>query len=260
MLKANMSDNQTSENKQIIYEIIMAVLSLIMVAVIILEDSTELSVSMTKLVYYFDMILILVFAADYFVRLALSKNKRKYIKENIIELISIIPFNSVFQALRLVRVVRVFRLIRVLRLFAFLNVFYKKADKFIKTNNFNNILYITCVTIFIGALGISVVENMKFSDALWWSFVTVTTVGYGDISPSTSFGRIIAVILMIVGIGFLGMFTGTIATFFIKKKVQLIGVKEEAIISIKGKLDDFDNLDQTDIDDIYKILKSLKEK
>ena len=57
-------------------------------------------------------------------------------------------------------------------------------------------------------------EKMPFSDALWWSFVTCTTVGYGDLSPETTIGRVTAVILMMFGIGFLGMLTGSITTFF----------------------------------------------
>ena len=56
---------------------------------------------------------------------------------------------------------------------------------------------------------------MDFFDAIWWSFVTTTTVGYGDISPSTNIGRLIAAILMIIGIGLIGSLTSTITTYFI---------------------------------------------
>lgn len=65
---------------------------------------------------------------------------------------------------------------------------------------------------------ISVVGFAITADALWWSIVTCTTVGYGDISPSTLPGRIIAVFLMIVGIGLISMLTGTITTYFTKIK------------------------------------------
>ncbi len=57
-------------------------------------------------------------------------------------------------------------------------------------------------------------EKMTFLDALWWSFVTCTTVGYGDISPSSMLGRIVAVLLMLFGIGLIGMLTGSITTYF----------------------------------------------
>ena len=58
-------------------------------------------------------------------------------------------------------------------------------------------------------------EGKNFFDALWWAIVTVTTVGYGDISPATGIGRVMAIVRMIFGIGFISMLTGTI-TFFCK--------------------------------------------
>lgn len=58
-------------------------------------------------------------------------------------------------------------------------------------------------------------EQMKFQDALWWSFVTATTVGYGDLSPATNAGRIVASLLMLVGIGLIGSLTSSITSFFL---------------------------------------------
>jgi voltage-gated potassium channel len=58
----------------------------------------------------------------------------------------------------------------------------------------------------------------SFGDALWWAVVTVTTVGYGDVSPQTAEGRLIAVVLMFVGIGVISAFTATIASFFVEKE------------------------------------------
>ncbi|MDM8541782.1 ion channel [Desulfococcaceae bacterium HSG9] len=61
-------------------------------------------------------------------------------------------------------------------------------------------------------------ERLSFGDAVWWSFVTVTTVGYGDISPASFGGRIVGIILMITGIGLLGILTATIASLFIEEQ------------------------------------------
>ena len=63
-------------------------------------------------------------------------------------------------------------------------------------------------------------EGQSFPDALWWAIVTLTTVGYGDISPSSLGGRLIGVVLMFFGIGVLGLFTATIAGVFVEKRLR----------------------------------------
>lgn len=61
-------------------------------------------------------------------------------------------------------------------------------------------------------------EINNYPDALWWAIVTATTVGYGDIVPVTPIGRILASIMMLFGIAFIGMITSTITNFFRAKK------------------------------------------
>jgi voltage-gated potassium channel len=70
---------------------------------------------------------------------------------------------------------------------------------------------------------------------LWWSVVTATTVGYGDVSPVTAEGRVIAVGLMLLGIGFVGVFTAAISSeFFDHGRVNHV---EERLARIEAKLD-----------------------
>lgn len=246
-----------SKSLKILYEITMAFFAIVVAVILIIEFTENPTEQIKKLCYWIDTGILIIFVIDYFTRLFLSKDKLVFIRSNIIELIAIIPFNSVFQVARITRLTRLFRLLKIMRLFSFTVIFYKKVDSFIKTNNFHYVIWITFSTLILGSIGISFEEHMSFGNALWWAFVTTTTVGYGDISPVTPGGRIIAVILMIVGIGFIGMLTGTIATYFIKRKEENKKFKNEIIENIKAKLDNFKYLDKEEINDICKVLQSL---
>jgi voltage-gated potassium channel len=81
----------------------------------------------------------------------------------------------------------------------------------------------------------------SYKDALWWAVVTVTTVGYGDRFPVSDGGRLVAVVLMMVGIGLIGVLTATVASFFVQEhtdanKDQLQAAHED----LGTRLDDID--------------------
>ena len=73
----------------------------------------------------------------------------------------------------------------------------------------------------------------SYSDGLWWALVTITTVGYGDITPLTNLGRIIASSLMIMGIGFIATITAAVSSYFISS----FSDKEVTINELGEKLD-----------------------
>ena len=248
------------KNKEFVavYEIVMALLALVVVVILIIELSYNVPLNITIKLSIIDNIILGIFAIDYFSRLFLAKDKLKFFKSNIIDLISIIPFNSVFQSIRILRLSKLLKFTKLFRSGALILKFRKYTDKFLKTNNFNYIIWITLGTLIIGAIGIHFTEGISVGNALWWSFVTISTVGYGDISPQTPIGRIIAGIIMLVGIGFLGMLTGTIATFFLSKNDSSTTFKKQTIEEIKIRLDNFDELNIEDINNIYNVLIALK--
>lgn len=93
--------------------------------------------------------------------------------------------------------------------------------QFLQQENLLKIVLILLMLVIVSAAGIAFFErNMHYSDALWWSIVTLTTVGYGDISPVTTGGRVMAGIIMFLGIGLLGMFTASIASIFVDQKMK----------------------------------------
>ncbi len=194
----------------------------------------------------------------------MAADKKKFIKKNIPDLIAIIPFSSLFRVARLARLTRLIRLSKTMRLFragVWLVRFKDKFKVFIKTNGMIYVVTITvCINLF-GAVGIYFLEDMTLVDSFWWAFVTITTVGYGDISPVTNMGKLLAAVLMLVGIGFIGMLTGTIATFFISEdRKEPQSYRDVTIENIKLRINELEKLSDEDIDSMAAVLKSLREK
>lgn len=97
----------------------------------------------------------------------------------------------------------------------------KKLYRFLERENVINLLIVILFIVLISGFIIAYFEpGVSFPSGVWWSIVTLTTVGYGDISPSTAGGRILAVIIMFFGIGLLGMLSASLATMLISKRLR----------------------------------------
>lgn len=212
----NSVSNAVSKKKRIIYNTFMGLLAVSSVIFAVIDLFTGLSETQKSV----DIVIYFIFVFDYIIRLIISKTKIGFIKNNILDLIAIIPFNSAFRVFRILKISKLVRMTKIFKL-AKLGTLavrgVKRAKNFLNTNGFKYMLLLVIILMAFGAIGISYAEKMSFSDSLWWSFVTVTTVGYGDISPSTNAGRLIATVLMLVGIGLIGSLTSTITSFFFKK-------------------------------------------
>ncbi|WP_414624756.1 potassium channel family protein [Calothrix sp. CCY 0018] len=93
--------------------------------------------------------------------------------------------------------------------------------EFLETENFIRPLLVILVIVVISSLSLSLVEpNLSLFDSLWWAVVTLTTVGYGDVTPKTIPGRFIAFLDMLVGIGVLTLLTATVASILVEKKIS----------------------------------------
>lgn len=202
--------------KKNIYETIVCLLALASVGFAI----ADLSGGMTKVMIMIDGLIYVFFLIEYVVRLITSNNKKQFFKNNIFDLIAIIPFSSAFRIFRTFKLARLLKLTKLLKATRFLALFgrmWNKANAFLSTNGFKYMLLLSCAMIGIGGISISFAEGMSIPDGIWWAFVTATTVGYGDISPSTLSGRIIACLLMICGIGLIGSLTSAITSFFMNR-------------------------------------------
>jgi voltage-gated potassium channel len=115
----------------------------------------------------------------------------------------------------------------------------------------------SCISILFSAIPLTYFEPSvrSYNDGVSLAIVTVTTVGYGDISPETLIGRITSVYLMFFGIGLVGMITGSIATYFLKNN-EKSNIKKE---SLKHDIDNIENLSNNDIERLIKIIKTYRD-
>ena len=134
---------------------------------------------------------------------------------------------------------RVFRLLRLLRLLR-LGVLVRR---FLSTEGIRDAAVLAAMTVLGGGAAYTVVEksqHLSAWDGVWWAIVTVTTVGYGDTFPQTDAGRIIAIVVMFVGIGFIAVLTAAAAERFLRvqseERNELEGV-EQRLDEILTRLD-----------------------
>lgn len=95
---------------------------------------------------------------------------------------------------------------------------FPEMTEILLANGLNEVLKFTFVVIMLSAFPIAYFEEgiNSIAEGVWWAIVTTTTVGYGDIAPVTTGGRIVAVILMFTGIGCIGTITANVASYFYK--------------------------------------------
>ena len=177
-----------------------------------------------------EYVLSILFAIEYVLRVYCSPVKREYVLSffGIIDLMATLPqLLSVFfpplRYLALMRTFRLFRIFRVLKLFAFLNEGYLLLES-IRKSLTKILVYFMFVVVLVCILGtiMYIVEsrtpNSGFTSiptSIYWAIVTLTTVGYGDITPVTAIGKFLSGIVMILGYTIIAVPTGIVSATMI---------------------------------------------
>lgn len=113
------------------------------------------------------------------------------------------------------------------------------ARRLLSTEGVRDAAVFALLTVLGGGAAFASVEksqDLSAWDGVWWAVVTVTTVGYGDIGPKTDAGRVIAIAVMVVGIGFVALLTAAAADRFIRSRADATGL-DERLDEIVRRLD-----------------------
>jgi voltage-gated potassium channel len=208
----------SAENKLGILNIVVIFLSIYILGALIIDTAYELPPETSNLLQYFDNAICGVFFIEFCVRFAKAENKLKFMRWGWIDLIASIPTVDALRAGRLLRLIRLLRVVRAFRSIhnLFHYVFLNKAKGALTSASLTAILLVIFSAIAILQVETDPNSNIKTAeDAIWWAYVTITTVGYGDKFPITTEGRIIAAILMTAGVGLFGTFTAYVASWFV---------------------------------------------
>jgi voltage-gated potassium channel len=216
----------------------MLVLTILWLPVLIVPLAAPVHGSVATSLTAVDYTVWALFSLEYIVKLWLAPNRGHFFKTHLLDLLIVsVPF---FRPLRMGRLVR---LIRIARVGVVLGESLRRARSIITHNGFHFVVLAAGVIVFACAGLVTFAERNAhganihdFGQGLWWSIVTVTTVGYGDRYPITPFGQGVAVLLMLVGIGLIGTLTATVASYFVQERTTATEDRLERIEALLAQL------------------------
>ncbi|WP_207795763.1 MULTISPECIES: potassium channel family protein [Sphingobacterium] len=198
-----------------VFNIVIALLSIFSIILLSITFFIPSDSEVYRLIGYFDFSLCAIFLIDFFRQLFRAERRWRYLyTTGWLDLLSSIPMVSEF---RYIRIFRVFRVLRIIKSFTLLLTFIRENRA---ATLYGFVVFISYTTLVLATTGVLYVEKdvgniQTAEDALWWSYITITTVGYGDYYPVTSGGKVLASILIFCGIATFGT-----AISYINEKVE----------------------------------------
>ncbi|MDR0287470.1 MAG: ion transporter [Clostridiales bacterium] len=207
--------------------------------VMVIADTFNLSSQISRIFNVVEIVSVIIFTIEYILRLWTSDLKCPEVKPlrariryifsfmALIDLIAILPFYipfiipidlKILRALRIIRLFRVFKVDRYTHALSSIGLVFKKKKQQLISSMFIVILLMIMASVLMCSVE-KEAQPEAFSNAfsaLWWAVTTLTTVGYGDIYPITTLGKILSAIIALLGIGLIAVPTGIISAGFIE--------------------------------------------
>jgi len=211
--------DEPQEQRMGLLNLIVFVLSVYVLGALLVDTVAKLPPETSLLLMYIDHAICVFFFLEFCLRFYRADDKLVFMRWGWIDLVSSVPAVNFLRAGRVLRLIRLLRLIRAFRSTqSFVKYVFKNKAK----GAFTSVAILAVLLIIFCSIGILQVEkdpdsNIKTAeDAIWWAYVTITTVGYGDKYPVTTEGRLIAAVLMTAGVGLFGTFTAYVASWFVE--------------------------------------------
>jgi voltage-gated potassium channel len=203
----------------LLWQLVMLLASLVTVVTLALSISIQLPPDVESMLRWADTAVCGIFLLDFLLLLHLARSKKKYLFTwGWIDLLSSIPLIPALQLGRLARILRILRLLRGVKSAASL---LRELTRNRRQTATFVILLLTGMTVSFSSIAILIAEKGRGQidtpgKALWWCMETIATVGYGDVAPQTTLGRIVAGITMIMGIAIFGSLTAVITSLVLE--------------------------------------------
>jgi voltage-gated potassium channel len=213
---------------EVAWELAMAALAIVYVALGFIVDDVQQAAAARPDVEAAELILTAAFVAEFGSRILAARSRLDYLKGHWIDVIALAP------PIRIARPLRLLRLLRLVRAFAGIYRAGLHLHGLARHKGFAwlllawfGVMAVCSAWLYIAEHGVNAAVRDPF-DALWWGVVTLTTVGYGDVTPQTQEGRLAAMALMLLGIGLFGAITATITSYLLNTDLRRVESKVEA--------------------------------
>jgi voltage-gated potassium channel len=171
----------------------------------------------------------IAFAAEVCAMLTVVPNRWQWVRQHPLEVVVVL-----FTAPLLPASLQAFRAIRLLRLLR-LALFARRARSIFTAGGLSYAAVLSLLVVTGGGAALRVAEpdrHLSFFDSTWWALTTATTVGYGDIYPTTHAGKVIAGVVMIVGIGFVALLTAAMARMYFEPVTESVERGEDEALAL----------------------------